>query len=81
MDTKFKPGIDKSSAGKEAPGASMPDEERRKILKKLAACAFVTPAAMVLLEGGDNLTYAGRSGGLENPLYKGISYRPVDESD
>ena len=37
----------------------MPDEERRKILKKLAACAFVAPVAMVLLEGGDNITYGG----------------------
>ncbi len=81
MDTKIKPDIDNSLKKRGNPGASMPDEERRKILKKLAACAFVAPAAMVLLEGGDSLTYAGRSGGTGNTPYTGISYRPVDKSD
>lgn len=41
------------------PNESIPDEERRRILKKLAACAFAAPAAMLLLDGGDNITYAG----------------------
>jgi hypothetical protein len=75
MDTK-----NKSNERKKKRNTTMPDEERRKILKKLATCAFVAPMAMVLLEGGDNLTYAGRSGRGRNPSQTGVSYKPVDKN-
>ena len=36
---------------------NIPDEERRKILGKLVKVAFVAPMVMLVLEGGDSITY------------------------
>jgi hypothetical protein len=39
------------------PEETIPDEERRKIIKKLATGAFVVPLVLLLLEGGKSISY------------------------
>lgn len=35
----------------------LPDEERRRILGKLATGAFVIPLVLLVLDGGDSISY------------------------
>ncbi len=37
--------------------SNLPDEERRKILGKLVTGAFVVPLVLLVLDGGDSITY------------------------
>ncbi|MCB2228010.1 MAG: hypothetical protein KQH53_15120 [Desulfarculaceae bacterium] len=45
-----------SQVDQDRPG-NLPDEDRRRILGKLVTGAFVAPLVLLVLDGGDSITY------------------------
>ena len=58
MTEQKKPTTTEEMPTEEGRESSLPDAERRQILGKLATCAFVAPLVLLVLDGGDSITYA-----------------------